>query len=138
MIYRLTRCFSTRDGVFGRLGKWTTVEEEWQNNKPKISCIPPGQYECHRTWYHGGGYETFEVMNVHGRSRILFHKANTEEDVEGCIGIASTMGVLQVKDEDSGLVAYKLAGLSSGPAFKEFMALFKGLDKFSISIENYS
>ena len=113
MTRKLTRFAQTRDGTFGRFGKWLTVEEEWQGNKPRVSCIPTGVYLCHRTWYHGGGYETFEVMDVPGRSRILFHVANTENDLEGCLGIAGQLGVLQVKDEDSGLMAHKLAGLQS-------------------------
>lgn len=137
MTRKLTRFAHTRDGVFGRFGPWLTVEEEWQGNKPRISCIPPGAYLCKRTTYHAGGYETFEIADVPGRSRILFHKGNTDGDVEGCVAIASTLGVLQAKDEESGLLAYKLAGLQSAPAFEAFMASLKGLDTFPLVVEDY-
>lgn len=134
----LTRFAETKDGVFGRLGKWLTIEEENQGNRANISCIPTGTYRCDRTMYHKGGYPTFEVMDVPGRTRILFHLANTEENIEGCIGLGSTLGVLRVKDEDSGDRVHKLAVLRSRDAFDEFMELLSDRDVFYLTIEGYS
>jgi hypothetical protein len=47
--------------------------------------IPPGRYVCRRTYFHRGGFDTYEVTGVEGHSRLLFHKGNVEADSEGCI-----------------------------------------------------
>jgi hypothetical protein len=92
------------DGTFGVLDLGhlvlQTVEDDWKDNQPGESCIPVGRYLLKRTVYHHGGYETFWVTNVPGRDRILIHRANTEEDVKGCIGVGMRRGKLSVHDED--------------------------------------
>ena len=130
----LTRFAPTRDGVFGRLGEWTTVEEEWQNNRARVSCIPAGSYQCVRSTFHRGGYPTFEITGVPGRTLIKFHRANTEEDLLGCVGIAMRLGVLRVRDEDSGEMVYKLAALSSRVAFDAWMASLEGVTEFTLHV----
>ena len=131
----LWRCFSTADGVFGRMGPFTTVEEEWQENRPNVSCIPAGTYICERSMYHRGGYETFEIMDVPGRSLIKLHVLNTEEGTEGCPGIASRLGTLKVRDEDSGERIRKIAGLASRTAFTAWMESMEGVDRFILEIK---
>ena len=96
----LTRFAKTRDGILGRLGPWVTLEEEDRGNQRNISAIPPGAYVCRRSRYHAGGYDTYEVTDVPGRSRILFHIGNTEEDTAGCILLGERLGVLPLADED--------------------------------------
>lgn len=135
--HKLVRFDANGDGTFGRFEHWISLEEEDQNNQRMISSIPPGVYVCERTWYHGGGYETFEVTDVPGRDRILFHVANTEEDLAGCIGLGLSLGVLKVVDEDTGHMIHKLAVLRSRTAFKQFMEFFKGVDKWTLVIEEY-
>lgn len=130
----LYRAHGTKDGVFGVMGPWTTVEEEDLNNAPNISCIPVGAYVCKRTWYNKGGYESFEITNVEGRSNILFHVLNTEEGTEGCVGVASHLGVMRVRDEDSHEMTYKLAGRSSRNAFNAFMRKWEGVDEFLLVV----
>lgn len=124
-------------GTFGRLGPWVTVEEEWADNLPRISCIPTGSYLCSRSWFYRGGYETFEVMDVEGRTLIKFHVANTEEDLLGCIGLGLSLGVLRVVDEDSGARVHKLAALSSRAAFDAWMASLRGVDRFILHIVDH-
>ncbi len=124
-------------GTFGRLGPWVTVEEEWKNNLPRISCIPTGSYICERSTFHRGGYETFEVMDVDGRTLIKFHVANTEEDLLGCIGLGLSLGVLRVTDEDSREKVHKLAVLSSRVAFDAWMASLQGVDRFILHIVDH-
>ena len=131
----LTRSHGTADGVFGKLMGFTSVEEEDQENQRDISCIPAGAYVCERTFYNKGGYETFHVLDVPGRSGILFHVINTEEDTEGCIGITTMLGILEVKDEDSGIRKPKLAGLASRGAFKEFMKKLEGVERFVLVVQ---
>ena len=117
----LDRLFDGDDGTIGRMGPWYVIEEEDQDNAPNISRIPAGAYVCRRTRFHRGGYDTFEVTGVRGRSLIKFHRANTEEDVEGCLGVGSAVGVLKVKDEDSGQPAHKVGVTGSAGAFTQFM-----------------
>lgn len=61
-----------------------TIEESDCENESNISSIPTGQYICRR--YSSARYpNTFEVIDVTGRSGILFHAGNTEKDTQGCI-----------------------------------------------------
>ena len=61
-----------------------TLEPPDNLNKTSISSIPAGQYDCRR--YSSDRYpDTFQVMNVPDRYKILFHAGNFDEDTEGCI-----------------------------------------------------
>lgn len=86
--------------------------------------IPPGAYRCTKTRYIRGGYDTFEIA-VPGRTRILFHKANKESDLDGCVGIGEEFGEL------NGLPAI----IQSGAGFAEFMRKTAGLDEFEALFE---
>lgn len=127
----LTRFDSNPDGVFGRLGAWVTIEREDLENRVNVSCIPTGSYVCRRGMFNRGGYETFLITDVPGRSLICFHKANTKKDLRGCIGLGMRWGVLEVKGWP------KLAALSSGDAFEAFMESWKGVDEFILHIVDY-
>ncbi len=129
----LTRFAPTKDGCFGRMGPWTTVEEEWQNNRPFVSCIPAGDYLCKRVDSPKFG-DTFEVTDVEGRTHILFHVFNTEEGSLGCIGLGTHLGVLRVTDEDTGEKVWKLAALSSGVAIKSWLRSMEAFDEFMLHI----
>ena len=125
----LTRfCYSDM-GTFGRItvadATLITVERPWLDNKPNVSCIPEGEYECRPRFYYRGGYDAVEVLNVPGRSHILFHVGNTMLDVQGCIAVTSRLGVL------GGL----WAGLDSKTAFSAFMERFNR--EFGLRIERY-
>lgn len=139
MTLTLVRTANTPDGVFGllRLGAFTffTVEDDWKNNAPGESCIPAGTYQLERSFYHKGGYEAFEITGVPGRSRILIHVANTEEDVRGCVGLGMRVGVLRVPDEDNaGVMTKKRAVVESAEAFRRFMRAMAGIDQTTIAI----
>ena len=138
------------DGVFGELlvlGDETdpeqpprlqlqTVEDDWRDNAPRISCIPAGLYVLQRTIYRKHGYETFEVMGVSGRSRILIHPANTEEDLEGCIGVGLRRGKVRVaEDEDTGAVnTLKEAVVASREAFRQLMEVMAPVDAATLEV----
>jgi len=86
----LVRVAVRPEGAFGVLldnGLPFAVTLEWTGPDLKTK-IPDGTFSCVKTTYYGGGYTTFEVMNVPGHSRILFHKGNYEKDTEGCILVA--------------------------------------------------
>jgi hypothetical protein len=67
-----------------------TCEDLWQNNRPNISCIPPGEYRCDPHGWEANSLTKFKkvwrVIGVPGRSAILFgHVGNDHTDTEGCI-----------------------------------------------------
>jgi hypothetical protein len=136
----LLRTESTPDGVFGLLkaGGYTfvTMEDDWKNNQPGESCIPAGTYSLHRTIFHKHNYETFEVTGVPGRSRILIHPANTEEDVEGCIGVGLRRGFVKVPDEDNPAhpLVTKRAVVASQEAFRRFMQEMAHIDEAELVV----
>lgn len=139
---RLVRSENTPDGVFGRLaipnGKILfTMEDDWLDNAPGKSCIPAGSYVLRRAIYHKHNLETFEVSDVPDRKHILIHPANTEEDVEGCIGLGMRRGWVTVaKDEDSGAVnVEKRAVVDSKSAFRVFMDAMGPFDHADLIVE---
>lgn len=119
------------NGTFGVLlidGKvfCVTLEPPDELNKVNESCIPTGQYMCKR--YKSKRYpNTFQIMNVPNRSKILFHPGNFVDNTEGCILLARKFGVL---GKGRGI-------LNSGGTFKQFMEIFNGVDKFHLTINEY-
>jgi hypothetical protein len=132
---RLDRFLRCTHGNFGIMSRNTfssfTMEDDWDGNKPKVSCIPAGTYELHRKFSERFKCELFEVVGVPGRSAIEIHPGNTEENVEGCITPGVGLGVLDVQDEDNPAhpLVKKLAVTSSKVAFSLFMASMKGIDR---------
>ncbi len=127
-------------GTFGvmQLGNFLlfTLEEEWKDNLQNESCVPANTYEMHRVKYHKGGFMTYEVMDVPGRSHIKFHPGTTEEDTQRCILLGMKLGVFAVPvDEETGQQrAKKLAVLKSRVAFQRFMAHMGGVEKATLEI----
>ncbi len=109
--------------VFNRVAFAVTLERPWRDNQTEISCIPPGLYVCQsiRSPHFG---PTYEVMNVQGRTHILFHKGNTVEDTQGCILVA---------EEFSGTFDAPMI-VSSQRGFGEFMALVSGCPTFELDV----
>ena len=101
-----------------------TLEDGWKSNRPNLSCIPKGIYKCTR---HSGlrFHNTWKVNDVPGRSAILFHIGNNEDDTEGCILLGRRFGKLHGHD----------AVLDSGKAILELMKLTAPLDYFILKIE---
>ena len=62
-----------------------TIELPWKDNKPKISCIPEGEYFIAKRYSKKFGWH-LEVLQVSNRSLILFHPANyAVRELQGCI-----------------------------------------------------
>ena len=126
--FTIIRSPSMEDGTFGMMLDMTTpfcltLELEWKQNQSNESCIPDGDYTCRRINSPKFG-NTFEICNVSNRSHILFHKANIESDLLGCIGLGEEFGILN----------NKTAILASGRAFAEFIERTKDIDEFKLSI----
>lgn len=106
-----------------------TLELPWLNNQRSISRIPAGTYKCERRMYHGGGYQTFEITNVPGRSNILIHKLNYIYETEGCIGVGEKFTEMN-KDSKSSEIGESTEG------FNEFMFKTEGLSVFNLEIRD--
>jgi hypothetical protein len=82
---------SRRDGTFGIFAmpefNWCchSLEQQWINNTPFISCIPIGEYMVRWTKSNTFKRYTYEVTRVSGRSGIRIHPGNWFTDSTGCI-----------------------------------------------------
>lgn len=96
--FTLRRTGSRPDGTFGALVDedgnqlCVTCEPPWRGNGPD-SCVPPGDYVCirHDSPEHPW---TFELTGVPGRTEILIHTGNTENDSRGCIVVGDGTGTI--------------------------------------------
>ena len=130
MELKLKRVADNEDATFGVLINGNipfavTLEPAWEDNKKGISCIPSGPYSCKRVKSPKFG-DTFEILDVEGRTHILFHKGNSERNTQGCVLIAEEFGKLNGK----------AAVLASGRGFTEFMSILKEIDEFDLIIED--
>jgi hypothetical protein len=104
-----------------------TLERTYLVDGRQITKIPAGvRLLCKKDFYNKGGYPTFEIQ-VEGHDRILFHKANKEMQLDGCIAVGEEFGVLD------GVPAILHCG--NGGGFDEFMLKFGKLDQFYLTIE---
>jgi len=98
-VYTLNREASSNHGTLGEIldpgGSHVcyTIERPWLNNDSGTSCIPTGTYTCapHNSAAHPN---VWELENVPGRTAILIHNGNTENDSLGCIIVGSSQGTL--------------------------------------------
>jgi len=88
----------------------STMENPWRFNEPYVSCIPEGTYIV-KPYNSEKYHKTYKVQDVPGRTGILFHTGNFEQDTEGCIL--------------PGLMAGELAGK---PAVKSSALAMKALE----------
>lgn len=94
---------------------------------PQFVKIPPGIYDCRRTVFYRGGYDTYEVTGVVGHSRLLFHRGNAELDSDGCILVGRRFGFLG---------GTRAAVLESVEGFHDFMRLTWGRPAFALRVRN--
>lgn len=98
------------------------LELPWRDNRPTVSCIPPGFYPL--AWSERNS--AYQVQNVSGRSGILIHAGNFagakdigyKSDVEGCILLGMHMGYIGKQRclTSSKIAIKKFQGLISGRA----------------------
>lgn len=101
-----------------------TLEPPDRDNLKNVSSIPAGQYDCLRVDSATWG-ETFKVLDVPGRTGIVFHPGNRLRDTRGCILLAEHFGKLR-SDR---------AVLNSGRTFDAFMGIFKDEGLFNLTIK---
>lgn len=101
-----------------------TLERPWLDNQRSVSCIPAGTYRAIRHLSPRFG-ETFWLQDVPGRSEILFHKGNIDDDTHGCVLVGEQFNPSNGED---GITASK-------EGFAEFMALLRGLDEVNVEVK---
>lgn len=126
---QLLRIFKRTDGVFGVLSidnfpLCLTCERPWLNNQKGISCIPTGHFGPKRVNSPKFG-NTFEVP-VEGRSEILFHSGNIDDDSHGCIILG---------EEFNKWTTGQLSVSSSKIAFALFMQELVGENEFQLEVK---
>lgn len=83
----------TRDGAAQPL--CVTLENAWRDNEPRVSCIPEGEYSLHLIHESPKYGVVPKVLEVPGRSHILFHPGNLARHTLGCILPGTGFGVLE-------------------------------------------
>lgn len=128
-VFIIKRVYGGKDGTDGVLIEQgygpicVTKERRWNNNKKGESCIPTGEFRCKRVSSPKFG-NTFEVL-VEGRTAILFHKGNIDDDSHGCIIVGEYFDPFKNKD---------VGVLMSGHAMDEFLARLTGEQEFKLVI----
>ena len=70
--------------------RFYTIERPWLDNMVRISCIPEGVYSM--GWRESPKFgETWQVRDVQNRTYILIHAANYPKEVQGCIGLGTSL-----------------------------------------------
>ena len=106
MLLTLQRFAHTPEfGTFGMLTcgdlQLYTVEQDWENNQPFISCVPNGIYvlEKHDSPTHGASLilsnPDLNIGKYPGeakRNGCLIHIANLASQLEGCIAPGKSLG----------------------------------------------
>lgn len=126
-LYRLPSNFSGTFGILTRGGVplCNTCEDPWNENRPQISCIPAGKYQC--VPHSGTKYKNvWRLENVPGRSAILIHAGNSIEDTRGCLLVGNGFGIVN--------------GLPSVINSRETLAQLRGIlpSTFELEIINHS
>ena len=118
-MFILTRTLMDKRGTMGRLiGPGLnelihTLEEPWQLNQRKISCIPVGTYLCMPHGWEKGSTKHFkqvwEVTGVKDRTAILIHAGNTLADTMGCILVGLDAGQFRIGRSQAALAQIRAA-----------------------------
>ncbi len=101
----LHRNAHTKFGTFGELrvgaSCFYTVEQDWENNKPNVSCVPNGVYtvEPFSSKRHGDSLifynRSLGIGKFEGEAKrfgCLIHTANLASELEGCIAPGTGLG----------------------------------------------
>lgn len=127
----LTRIWCNRSGIFSYLTadgikiaatlEHAYYDESYDLWRPKI---PNGEYKCIRGMHQLAGmtapFETFEIANVPGHSKILFHVGNFNKDSEGCVLLGENIQANMVTN--------------SRESFEKFMKLQSDIDSFQLLV----
>lgn len=113
-----------------------SLELPWRDNKSDLSCVPDGLYVATLRPTSKFGYPVYMLEAVPGRVACELHIGNWagditlgwKSDVEGCTIFGLSRGPLQ----PPGFAHPQLAVISSGVAFREFMAAANGAAQIEV------
>jgi len=73
--------------VFQGIPFLATLERPWRFNEPFKSCLAEGTYLCKRyiSKNHPEKRLSWQVQDVHGRTKMLMHTGNWVKNSKGCI-----------------------------------------------------
>lgn len=96
MKIQITRFVSKHECTIGRIlideePFGYTIERPWLNNQAFVSCIPANSYRMVRYNSPSYGPDTWMVGAVPDRTYILVHVANVAINVQGCIGLGTSV-----------------------------------------------
>ncbi len=112
----LTRYETGPEGTYGKLVtdngfQCSIMELPWADNKPEISCILPGDYECRKVESARFG-SVYKLVDSNGRTEVLIHAANWPRQIRGCLApgravglVLGIKGVMSSRDALNGLEA---------------------------------
>jgi hypothetical protein len=93
-----------------------TLERNWYNNRPNVSCIPEGLYKVKPDDFRGN-YSNYRLEDVAGRTFIEIHKGNKLDHTKGCL-LTATKIIL--KDNEPFCLGSNEAFASLMKAFDNF------------------
>lgn len=94
-----------------------TLERPWVNNQRSVSCIPTGVYRGAIQASPRFRRDLPELLDVPGRSQILFHAGNTPDDTEGCILVGMERAEYEPRIMQSRIALSKLMDALAGNDF---------------------
>ena len=123
--FKLVRVATGPGGAFGVLLHGglpfaVTLERVFDEKGEKSPIVPVGLYVCTRTVFYKYGYDTYEITEVPGHTRILFHRGSMEADSAGCVLVADTY-------QDTWIANSKVG-------FSKFMDRAAGRQKFNLEV----
>ena len=94
-----------------------TLERPWLNNQRSVSCIPFGSYTGAVQPSPRFRRDLPELLDVPGRSQILFHAGNTPDDTQGCILVGLERAEHEPRIMQSRAALIKLMDVLGGESF---------------------
>ena len=113
------------EDIFKPLEKFCTIEQQWEDNKRNISCIPAGKYIC-IVRYSDKYKRHLIVKDVYGRKLILLHWGNYNHNTKGCILIGTNFADIN-GDGETDITASK-------KAFSRLMSHIKDGEQIELTI----
>jgi hypothetical protein len=95
--------------------------------QPDNAYLPEGEYDCNKSRYFKGGYDTFEIIYP-GHTRVLFHIGNHEDNSQLCVLIGEQFETVEANGRKKPGIA------ASGKGFGEFWDKYKSFDKIKLKV----
>jgi hypothetical protein len=105
-----------------------SLERGWNDNKVRVSSIPPGEYDVVLEYSPKFGRKLWEIKNVPGRSECKFHSAIFWYHLQGCIAL----GISYININSDGYLDL----LYSSQTMEAFHEVLKQFDSVKLIIKD--